>query len=458
MSIQLLKGCFDRGQDNRYCNPQNTDQEKVNKSMKTSPVRRHRLVKALGISVTLSLFAVVSGCATTPAAEPEGGGEITVQGAFSGAEADGLAAAVEAFNALGEGTVEIDSISAQQQREQIATSLSAPNPPDVLTWFAGKATRDFADEGLLLDLSDVWTESLSDFSPALRDLSTNSEGQQVFVPTQNYWWGIYYKKSEFEANGWEIPADWDSFLALLQEVKDSGQIPLGIPLGDSPWTASAWFDYLNSRINGGPSHLGLLAGDTSFDSPAVSDVMDAYADVLPYFDPDAAGVTFPQFTSDFAEGKTAMALMGAFWQAGLPEDTQSDLAFFQFPTIDPSIPVVEEAPTNGLLVSVNSDNPTLAKKFVAFVASPEGQALLLSSSTGALGTNPTTTRELSDLETQGLDMLQSAAQLTQFFNRDGGEALQPTADSALVRFFFAPGEVDQILVDWQAAAERARAL
>ena len=48
-------------------------------------------------------------------------------------------------------------------------------------------------------------------------------------------------------------------------------------------------------------------------------------------------------------------------------------------------------------------------------------------------------------------MIESAAELTQFFNRDSSDALQPTADAALTKFLDKPDQIDPILQDWQAA-------
>ena len=44
-----------------------------------------------------------------------------------------------------------------------------------------------------------------------------------------------------------------------------------------PWVASAWFDYLNIRINGAPFHRDLLAGKHRFDDPRCKKVFDTLA-------------------------------------------------------------------------------------------------------------------------------------------------------------------------------------
>jgi multiple sugar transport system substrate-binding protein len=55
---------------------------------------------------------------------------------------------------------------------------------------------------------------------------------------------------------------------------------------------------------------------------------------------------------------------------------------------------------------------------------------------------------------KGLKMLNDTKEITQFFNRDSSDALQTTADTALTKFLANPGDVDQILKDWQAAAQK----
>ena len=54
-------------------------------------------------------------------------------------------------------------------------------------------------------------------------------------------------------------------------------------------------------------------------------------------------------------------------------------------------------------------------------------------------------------------MLESAQQVTQFYNRDAGDAEQTPADTALTSFIAHPENLDQILKDWDAAAKKARA-
>jgi multiple sugar transport system substrate-binding protein len=146
----------------------------------------------------------------------------------------------------------------------------------------------------------------------------------------------------------------------------------------------------------------------------------------------------------------------------VPKADRSDLGFFQFPTIDSSVPTAEEAPTDGFFASSKTTRPNLTKEFLAYAASPEAQTLLVNGAGGADGTmiaaNPDAKQKLDGLAAQGKAMLEKASQVTQFFNRDAGDAYEAPADTAVTQFISQKGAgLDQILATWQASAQKIRA-
>jgi multiple sugar transport system substrate-binding protein len=421
-----------------------------------------RLLGVFGSTVAATVLLAgcvsTSGAAPTTKGGPDASGPLILQSRFTDAEKGGLEELVKNFNAKGEGTVKLNSIPTDTFNTQLPSYLTSKNPPDVYTWYAGQATRDFADQNLLLDLSSVWTKHTEDFPGALRTLSKDSSGAEVFVPTGYYWWGVYYFKSDFEKLGVTPPKTWDEFLAVSDQIKSQGVNPLTMGLSDNAWLASAWFDYLDLRINGGDFHLQLLSGKKSYDSPEVRKVFEALKQMLPNFDPAILGTAQNQAMSDFAQGKSAMYLLGAWAQPSVPAEKRDDLAFFQFPIIDPAVPVAEEAPTDGLIASAKTNKPKLAKKFLDYVASAEAQTQLAKGQQGtALPANVNATLARDALSAPGEEMLKSAKQITQFYNRDAGDAQQTPADTALTSFIAHPENLDQILKDWDAAAKKIRA-
>ena len=85
-------------------------------------------------------------------------------------------------------------------------------------WFAGYRMQFFAKQGLAGDLSDIWKEVGGNFSDALKAASTGEDGKQYFLPFYNYPWGVFYRKSVFEKNGYTVPTTWEDYQALAAKV------------------------------------------------------------------------------------------------------------------------------------------------------------------------------------------------------------------------------------------------
>ena len=102
------------------------------------------------------------------------------------------------------------------------------------------------------------------------------------------------------------PKTWTEFLALCETLKSKGVPPIGIGAGgDTPWVASAWFDYLNIRINGAPYHRELLAGKHRFDDPKVKRSSPAGARPCPTSTPTAPRYPFQDATTALLSGRPA---------------------------------------------------------------------------------------------------------------------------------------------------------
>jgi multiple sugar transport system substrate-binding protein len=219
--------------------------------------------------------------------------------------------------------------------------------------------------------------------------------------------------------------------------------------------ASGWFDILDLRVNGAQFHRELLAGKHSFDSAEVKKVMKYYAQLVPYFDPNMGSYAWQDAVTPLVQGKDAMYLAGAFISENVTQNPD-DLDFFSVPVIDKSVPSAEEAPTDGYFASAHSKNKQSVMDFLTYMASPKQQEEFIQKSKSSnLPTSPAvSTANFSPLVQKGLKMLNETKEITQFFNRDSSDALQTTADTALVKFLATPKDVDQILADWQTAAKK----
>jgi multiple sugar transport system substrate-binding protein len=419
---------------------------------------RRRFLGHLGLAGVGALGAssLLSACASSASGPVDkASGAISLQSNLSSPQAKAaMEKIIENFNKQGSGRATVNTIASETYRTQLPTYLTSANPPDLYTWYAGSVANNYASKNLLLDVSDVW-QGLGDYPQSLRNISTDPTGKQIFVPMTNYWWGFFYRKSNFAKWGVQEPKTWAEFITLCQTLKSKGVAPIGIGLGDTPWVASAWFDYLNIRINGAPFHRELLAGKQRFDDPKVKAVFARWREVLPYFDPKGKAYPFQEATTALLANKTGMFLIGTFFADAAPKDALGDLDFFQFPIIDPAVPVAEEAPTDGFFASAKTANPAGTKALLTYLASVQAQETYIQSSSGiVLPAHPKAKAADSPLVVKGKAMLDNAKELTQFFNRDSSDALQPTADTALTKFIDKPDQIDAILREWQAGAEK----
>ena len=348
-------------------------------------------------------------------------------------------------------------MATEQLRAQLSTYLNSDSPPDIVSWYAGSVARDYASKGLLLDLSDLWTGdgACAGFSPALKSLSTAKDGKQIFVPTQYYWWSVFYFKSSFEKWGVSVPTTWDDFLALCKTLKQKGVSPLAQGLGSTPWMASGWFDYLDLRINGAQYHRELLAGEHSFTDSQVTDVFNEYRRLIPYFDPNMRSYSYQEAVTPMIQNKSAMYLIGAF-VSSFVGNRVDDLDFFSVPPINPSVPSAEEAPTDGYFAAAHSKNPVGAKDVLSYLASPDAQQqyIKLSGSSNLPTSKKVDTSNFSPLVQKGIKLLDETKEITQFFNRDSSDALQLTADRWLGKFLDNPNDIASIQKSWEADAKK----
>jgi multiple sugar transport system substrate-binding protein/raffinose/stachyose/melibiose transport system substrate-binding protein len=343
----------------------------------------------------------------------------------------------------------VHSIVAHEDFKQaIRAYLTASTPPDVMTWFAGNRARFFIDKGLILDISDVWEAEgwNDDYAKGFRALST-VDGKQYFVPTSWYWWAVYYRPSIFAEYGLEPPATWDEFLQVCQTLKDNGVTPLTIGT-KYRWTAAAWFDYINMRVNGPEFHIDLMLGKEKYDDPRVLKVFtDYWAPLIEngYFLEDAAAYSWQEGLQFMIDGSAAMYLMGDFVRDSFPDELEDDLDFFQFPIVDPSVPVGEDAPTDGYFIAAGAQNPEGAKAFLAFLGSVEMQQYF-AEKLGRLSTHTgVDVSVFSPQQQKGIAMMETVDYVAQFYDRDTTPEMADEGMNGFMEFWDSPGNIADIL-------------
>ena len=355
--------------------------------------------------------------------------------------------------------VEQSIVAHEDFKQAIRAYLTADPAPDVLTWFAGNRARFFIDKGLILDMTKAWDGAkLGDvYAPGFQALATYKD-KKYFLPTAYYWWAMYYRPSLFKEAGIEKPPEtFDELLDACKKLNDKGITPITIG-ARFKWPAAAWFDYLNMRTNGPQFHIDLMDLKESYTDPRVKKTFENWKKLIDAkcFIEDPAAYDWQEAIDPMVQGKAAMYLMGGFITDSYPDEAEADLDFFRFPIIDKSIPVGEDAPTDGFFAATGARNPEGAAQFLAYLGSKEVQQMALDE----LGRLPTRTdvdiSKMKAPQQKGINLIQTADYIAQFYDRDTTPPMAEAGMDGMMRFWDDPTQLDKILQDLET--ERLRLL
>ncbi|KIQ03752.1 sugar ABC transporter substrate-binding protein [Agrobacterium tumefaciens] len=351
-------------------------------------------------------------------------------------------------------TVKWNNFDHEGFKSAIRNFLTA-DAPDVVAWYAGNRMEPFVKAGLFEDVTDVWTangleEQLKSASPSM-----TIDGKKWGVPYTYYQWGIYYRKDIFQQQSITPPKTWDELLAASKKLKDAGITPFTIGT-KALWPTAGWFDYLDLRINGYDFHMELTSGKVPYTDPRVKAVFEKWAELVKpgYFIENHAAIDWQDAVPQLVQGKAAMYLMGNFAVAtfkngGLKEE---QIGFLPFPEITAGLPVAEEAPTDTFHIPKGAKNKDDAKKFLAYVASPEAQSKM-NATMGQLPVNNKAEKPTDPFLLAGFEMLSKATAIAQFYDRDAQAEMAKVGMEGFQEFMVKPDKIDAIL----ARLEKVRA-
>jgi multiple sugar transport system substrate-binding protein len=351
-------------------------------------------------------------------------------------------------------TVKINTVDHNSFQENITRYLQG-NPDDVFTWFAGYRMQYFAAQGLATPIDDVWQTIGTNYSDAFAKASTGQDGKKYFVPFYNYPWALFYRKSVWQAKGYQVPKTIDDFKTLCAKIKADGMTPIGFADKDG-WPAFGTFDQLNMRMNGYDFHINLMAGKQSWTDPKVKAVFDLWGGLLPYHQTGSLSRTWQDAAQGLANKQSAMYLLGSFVAQQFQAADLADLDFFAFPQIDSQYGQdAVEAPIDGFMISHKAKNVSGAKELLKFLGSADAQNVYLKSDPSDVGANKQADSSgYNAIQKKAADFIGSAKQISQFLDRDSNPTFASTvAIPAFQQFINTPNDIDSILKNVDAQAK-----
>jgi multiple sugar transport system substrate-binding protein len=386
--------------------------------------RRGLLRGALGVGAGLSLSALLEACGSSSSG---GGGSTptkatgTVTIGSNASDAVPKKAYADVFAAYTQKSgvqTKVNTVDHNTFQEQINNYLQG-SPDDVFTWFAGYRMRFFAAQGLAGDVSEVWNEIGSNFSDAFKKASTGDDGKQYFVPIYNYPWVLMYRKSVWQAKGYQPPQSLDELKTLAGKMKKDGLVPIAFADKDG-WPAMGTFDILNMRMNGYDFHVNLMAGKESWTDPKVKAVFDTWRGLLPFHQDGSLGRTWQEAAQALVQKKAGMYFLGTFASQQFTPADLSDLDFFAFPEVasEHSTDSID-APIDGFMMAKKPKNKAGAVSLLKYLGTADAENIYLKSDPGNVGANKQVdTSGYNALQKKSAEIIGNTANIAQFLDRD----------------------------------------
>lgn len=300
------------------------------------------------------------------------------------------------FEAATGATVELTTVAYDEVQAKATLDVqSGANALDVIDyWYP--TVGALAGQEIIQDLTDFIAGdpaiAPSDFIPSIYDVYTLYNGRRFGIPYDGDTHVLFFNTEIFERNGLAAPQTWDDFLnaarTITEAEADEGIYGCALQAFQAPIIIGS--SYANRLAGFGGAFLD-QENRPALDSEAALLAAQAMLDVAPYALPTPLETGFDQALPAFLSGQIAMM---EFWtDLGVyAEGPDSQIAgkwdVVQMPTGGSNTTHV--APLNAgfcFAVSAGSQNPELARAFVAFATSPDYHRDLLT--TVGSGIDPT---------------------------------------------------------------------
>jgi raffinose/stachyose/melibiose transport system substrate-binding protein len=237
-------------------------------------------------------------------------------------------------------TIEMTVLENEAFKQKIKAAVNAGDPPDIFHSWGGGVMVEFANLGMLKDITPFVNNTLSK-KIGIGALGVYGyDGKYYGSPYDMGGVVFWYNKDIFVKCGVSVPKTFDELLAAVPKIKDKGYVPIALGAGDK-WPAHFWWVYLAMRIGGIDAFNAAYGGSGSFKDETFVKAGEKLLELaaLEPFQPGFLGATYDDQSRLMGNGTAAMELMGQ-WAAGVQEGNAGDeyigadkMGVFTFPSV-----------------------------------------------------------------------------------------------------------------------------
>ncbi|WP_252732175.1 ABC transporter substrate-binding protein [Paraglaciecola arctica] len=311
------------------------------------------------------------------------------------------------------------------------------NQYDILYWHAGERLFEYIEQNKIAAIDHIITTTEMEqlYDQAVIDAVSFKE-KSYALPISYYQIGFYYPKPLFSRLKLSEPQSWQQFLEVCEILKKNNVPPIYIG-SKSNWPATAWFDYLNLRLNGITFHKELMRGHISYLDVRITNVLKKIQEITTagYFIENHQDLEWKQGLPLLFRNLIGMSMLGNYAVQGFPETVKNDIGFFKFPVFEGQSTYYEEVPLDVLVMPVTNNKKELTQSFIKFAALSNNQEQF-NNNLGIMSPHRGAQQNNSSLAQEAYETIVGAEGITQFFDRDSkkiyGDQIMPLIDAFMV--------------------------
>ena len=266
----------------------------------------------------------------------------------------------------------------------VKTRLATGSMNDVFFYNSGSLLQALNPDSQLVDLSDqAWAKKVT---PDFKQSVSTPNGLYGAPTSTTFFGGMMYNKKVYAKLGLSVPKTWAAFIKNSEKIKAAGIIPVLVSYGDT-WTSQLFVlaDFANVSAQVPNWSTMYTANKAKYvNAPALAGfthTAEIYTKKL--MNKDFASLTFGNALKLLATGEAAQYPMITVVIGNVAQSNPSqvnDIGYFAIPS-DSGTPRATVWGAGGAYIpkSTTGDKLAAAKKFVAFINSPAGCNVQVSS-------------------------------------------------------------------------------